>query len=443
MKKLFDNFVRLDGDKNRSVEGTGLGLAITQRLSQLMAGSIEVQSVYGQGSTFTFKLPQKILEHKPVGVLERAYELPLTRQNDIVRFTAADAQILVVDDIASNLMVAEGIMAPYKMQVKCCSSGSEAIKLASQKRFDIIFMDHLMPGMDGIEATASIRKLNDNTGKDYYQKLPIIALTANAISGMQEMFLEKGFTDFLSKPIEIAKLDKIISQWIPKHKQTRITAEESAATKENVATAQKGERKPPVIEGVDTAHGIANCAGSLDVYQTVLTTFNSEMQKWLSFFKDSLDKIPGGFSTEEFRAFTIQAHGLKSASGNIGASELSKEAALLEEAGKAENAGVLAAKLPDFFTRLKQLAVQLKHICDSEYTQHVGTEDTAAIKQQFEIIKKGGEAYDEKAIDGAIVTLKAQSLKPKTRETLERISLLLLHSEFEEIEKAASRFLSE
>jgi CheY-like chemotaxis protein len=217
IKKLFGNFVRLDSDKNRSVEGTGLGLAITQRLCRLMDGSLTVQSVYGAGSTFTFRLPQKVLERQPMGPLALTEApTPLVRESGIVRFTAPDARVLIVDDISSNRVVAQGLLAPYGMNVDCCGSGADAVDLAARNQYDIIFMDHLMPGMDGIEAAARIRERERREDR----KVPIVALTADAVTGMREMFLSKGFSDYLSKPIEIARLDKIIRKWIPQSKMT-------------------------------------------------------------------------------------------------------------------------------------------------------------------------------------------------------------------------------
>ncbi|MDR1446745.1 MAG: response regulator [Treponema sp.] len=228
LKKIFGDFVRFDTAKNRNIEGTGLGLAITYNLCRLMGGNVSVTSVYGKGSTFTVVLPQKILDAKPIGgsggepwrlvpAEGAAYENNLPKQ--IVSFTAPDARILIVDDVSINLLVAEGLLAPYKMQIVCCTGGAEAISLMEKNHYDLVLMDHLMPEMNGIETTARIRALEAQAADGFFSRIPVVALTADAIVGMKEMFLENGFDDYLSKPIEISAMHAIIKKWIPKEKQ--------------------------------------------------------------------------------------------------------------------------------------------------------------------------------------------------------------------------------
>jgi signal transduction histidine kinase/CheY-like chemotaxis protein len=204
LKKLFDEFVRVDESKNY-IEGTGLGLPIAKNLIKTMNGDISVKSEYGKGSTFTIKLPQKI----------SANELFDSIKNDsiAINFNAPNARVLIVDDIDANLKVAKGLMQPYKMQVDLCTSGAEAIERIKANSYDLVFIDHMMPDMDGIEATKIIREI--------YANLPIIALTANAVSGVKEMFLENGFNDFLSKPINTVELNSILEKWLPKEKQAK------------------------------------------------------------------------------------------------------------------------------------------------------------------------------------------------------------------------------
>jgi len=208
LEKLFSDFVRLDSTINKNVEGVGLGLTITKNLVLAMKGNISVQSEYGSGSTFTVKLPQKIRSHEPFGVIETPKE---HSGDNTIKFNSPKAKILIVDDIETNLKVAKGLMQPYKMKVDLRLSGAEAIEAVKANNYDIVFMDHMMPEMDGIEATKRIRK--------DYPDLPIIALTANAVSGMKEMFISNGFNDFLSKPIDIIKMNAILAKWLPKEKQ--------------------------------------------------------------------------------------------------------------------------------------------------------------------------------------------------------------------------------
>ncbi|MDR0329041.1 MAG: response regulator [Planctomycetaceae bacterium] len=206
--RLFKDFEQLSHVANKGIEGTGLGLAITRNLLEAMDGSVAVQSEYGKGSTFTVMLPQGISRKE---ILDSS-----SRENNALRFKAPWAKVLVVDDTPINRMVAKGLLELCAIQVHTCTSGEEAVETVKTKEYDLVFMDHMMPGIDGVEAVAIIRKLEG----ERFQTLPIVALTANAIAGMEEMFLQNGFNDYLSKPIDIQKLNVVLEKWIPAKKET-------------------------------------------------------------------------------------------------------------------------------------------------------------------------------------------------------------------------------
>ncbi|MDR3353497.1 MAG: transporter substrate-binding domain-containing protein [Synergistaceae bacterium] len=209
MRKLFGSFNQVDPQKNHGIEGTGLGLAISQNLCRMMGGEITVRSTYGKGSVFTAVIPQSVADKRPFGQRAKATEAakPGAEKRNI-GFTAPEARVLAVDDSKVNLAVIESLLQPYGMNIDTCQSGEIAIALVKQNQYDLVFMDHMMPGMDGLEAASEIRRLEGGSS------IPIVALTANAISGMREMFLENGFSDYLSKPIDLAKLDKLVAAWI-------------------------------------------------------------------------------------------------------------------------------------------------------------------------------------------------------------------------------------
>ena len=213
--KIFGTFTQVDTKKNRSIQGTGLGLAISRNLAQMMHGDIVVSSVYGEGSKFRITIVQQVVEYEELGVeiatvLEkREYQIQETKKNiDIV--PRPEARILIVDDSRVNLMVASGLMKKYNMQIDTASSGMEAVEKVKNADYDIVFMDHMMPEMDGIDTTKMIRALG---GK--FETLTIIALTANAVGEVKNLFLEEGLQDFLSKPIDRKALDEIINKWLP------------------------------------------------------------------------------------------------------------------------------------------------------------------------------------------------------------------------------------
>lgn len=212
LERIFNSFEQSDTFRNRKKEGSGLGLAISRQLLILMGGEIHVESVYRQGSHFYFEVPQRVTNEEPCGELNLERRQNRTVQTaEYENFRAPGAKVLIVDDNLVNRKVAAGLMKPFAMQIDTAKSGEEAIEMVKQKEYHLIFMDHMMPDMDGVEATHVIRELEG----EYYQKVPIIALTANAISGVKEMFLAEGMDDFIAKPIDFKELSEKIAQWLP------------------------------------------------------------------------------------------------------------------------------------------------------------------------------------------------------------------------------------
>ena len=204
ISKLFDKFQRLDENINHKVEGTGLGLSIVYNLLQMMNGSIDVQSVYQRGSKFTIKIPQKIIDNTPIGTVDLTYSY--AESNYTESFTAPDKHILVVDDNQINLTIVKGLLKKTLLNIDLVSSGRECLELVQKKSYDLILLDHMMPEMDGIEVLERLKTMNNNLCKD----TPVIALTANAITGARETYLNLGFNDYLSKPIDYKELETTI-----------------------------------------------------------------------------------------------------------------------------------------------------------------------------------------------------------------------------------------
>ncbi|GHU39522.1 hypothetical protein FACS1894190_04580 [Spirochaetia bacterium] len=344
MDKLFGNFNQLDVRKNQGIEGTGLGLVISRNLCRLMGGDIMVKSEYNSGSTFTAVIPQRVVDSRPFSFVEIKTLPHDVKKQAKVKFTAPGVRILSVDDIATNLTVLSGLLAPYSIQITGCMSGAEAVELVKRssagKQFDFVLMDHMMPGMDGIEATAAIRAMEGS----YYQELPIIALTANAITGMKEMFLEKGFNDYLSKPIEINKLDGILDKWIPKEKRVK-------EKREVVSREREGQHL--TLPGVDVEKGVAMSGGTVKVYKKVLAIFQKDVEDRLALLQNPPDE-------KDLPLFVTHVHALKSASASIGAAEISDAAARLEAAGKAGDLALIGELLPDFVKQLAAVAENIK-----------------------------------------------------------------------------------
>lgn len=209
--KLFNSFQRVDMAVNRNVEGTGLGLAITRQLVEQMEGSIEVESVYGQGSTFRVSLPQTVMDEEPLGDFASAVAGHRQDEQEEMSFVAPDARILIVDDNKVNLVVAKGLIRETKIQTDGVLSGEEALEKVKTNKYDIILLDHMMPVMDGIETLKRMREQEENMSRD----AAVIALTANAISGSREMYIAAGFEDYLSKPINALHYKEMLRKYLP------------------------------------------------------------------------------------------------------------------------------------------------------------------------------------------------------------------------------------
>ncbi|MDR2123704.1 MAG: response regulator [Desulfovibrio sp.] len=213
LPKLFQEFARIREKRNLGIEGAGLGLSIARSLCRAMGGDIAVRSEYGRGSVFTAELTQTVYDCRPAGDITGMTAKRTERKQE--GFSAPEVELLLVEDLPTNLLVAEGLLAPYRIRVTTCVNGREAVELVRSRPFDLVFMDHMMPVMDGVEATRAIRAL----GETRCRTMPIVALTANAVSGMREMFLANGFSDFLSKPIDAQALDAVLARWIPADKR--------------------------------------------------------------------------------------------------------------------------------------------------------------------------------------------------------------------------------
>lgn len=212
LDKLFHKFERLDTSRNYNIEGTGLGLSITHQLVELMHGSIQVQSVYGEGSCFTVTLPQTIVDHTPIGRINDYHAVAMTGYRE--SFRAPQGRILVVDDVEMNLMVIRNLLKRTQLQIDTAMSGQQCLNMVRQKAYDVIFMDHMMPEMDGVQTLEQMKAMPDSLNKD----TPVIMLTANALTGMREEYLKLGFRDYLAKPIQGNRLEKLLIKYLPSEK---------------------------------------------------------------------------------------------------------------------------------------------------------------------------------------------------------------------------------
>ena len=323
---LFTAFGQIDTKKNRNVEGTGLGLAICKQLANAMGGEIAVSSRLKVGSIFTVTLPQRVYDSSPSNFEIRQWEAQ--GRSEVFRpdFIAPKAKVLIVDDNKVNRQVAQELLKLFGIEAAMAESGQEAIDRVTKNlvSYDLIFMDHMMPYMDGVEATRKIRLLKSN----YARTVPIVALTANAIKGVEQQFLDAGMNDYLPKPIRIEVLADMLKRWIPQEKLfapgtslEEIEALESAKPWSTLSQEQKLAR----LDGIDTQTGIKNCAGNVNAYFELLRTYSgSNLATLLQQF----------YETEDMENYAITAHSIKGASLSVGATDVADKAYSLERAGK-------------------------------------------------------------------------------------------------------------
>ncbi|MDR2050982.1 MAG: transporter substrate-binding domain-containing protein [Deltaproteobacteria bacterium] len=440
MAELFKSFKRVDIHKNMNIEGTGLGLTIAGSLCRAMGGDITASSEYGKGSVFTAVLTQAVADWGtpaiPADALTRA-DLPR------VGFTAPEADVLVVDDLPSNLLVAEGLLAPYKMRVYTCLVGREAVELVRARPFDLVLMDHMMPEMDGVEVTRAIRDMDE----ERCRTMPIVVLTANVVSGMKEMFLKNGFSDFLSKPINTLKLDAVLRQWLPPGKRRGALGDASGRASGPAGPAPEYERgegpasslvqpgsRLPVIAGLDVGIGVARVGGSHNLYLELLAVFRVDAEACLARIAEDPDET-------SLQAFITQVHAAKSALANIGAEELSREAALLEKAGNEADMPLIREKLPAFREELASLAARIGAASapDSEPAADEGRDIAPAVDEYLEQLRTALETLDAGAMDAALARLQALPLPVKLRVIVDETAMYILTAEFE---KAAASVAS-
>jgi len=519
LSELFDEFVRLDTDANADIEGTGLGLAITRSLIQHMGGSIEVESTYGLGSTFTVTLPQPIKDHenmaavispeeKSVIVFERrkhcvesiiytmedlgvpcqvvaiveqfhdglksdkyafafapeklyddlcAEHPDFTTQTKIVllsqfddgtvskdrglpvlqtpfyclavapllnntvsdhtyvrkslqHFIAPDAKVLIVDDVQVNLKVADGLLKPYQMTTSLCESGQEAIDAIKAEKFDLVLMDYMMPMMSGVEAVKIIRELE--VGK----KLPIIALTANAIVGAKEMFLQTGFDDFISKPIEVTRLNDILTKWIPKEKQ----GDFAPATDKSQADTLDIH-----IDGIDTTKGLALSGGNIPLYLDLIATFGVECPKRLT-------ELTRCYEAEDIPLYTIHVHALKTACANIGAEAVSKEAENLENAGDRRYVEFIRKHHSGFADKLARLLSGINEAMANTEKPGNADFDDDAVFSELSKLKTALESYNVAAIDRISENMQAFTQHPTYGKAVSEMLRLTFVSKYKQ-----------
>lgn len=419
-KILFDAFQRVEIDRNRYVEGTGLGLTISQNLVNMMGGVIEVESEYGKGSRFFFTIEQTIIDPTPVSAVNyNGQKDNVTEKEAECLFIAPEAHILLVDDNELNLVVAKELLKPLRMQIDTAENGLQAVKMVRGSQYDLVLMDHMMPVMDGIEAAKAIRALPE----DKYQKLPIIALTANAMVDARKEFLNAGMNGFVAKPIDFARICNQLKLWLPKDLVRDVPKEEAKKLLADDLSDREIQPEDPQM-GFSFEEGVKHCGSKAALMKTIrifYRTIDSKANKIEQCLKEGL-----------ISDYVIEIHALKSSALLIGAVPLSEAAKELEDYGKQGKTEVLEEKTPDVLTLYRDLKNILRPYAEKEEDAKKEFSDgewITALQQIHQCI----EQFDLDGVDQIMEQLEEYQVPECIRESMDQLRVYVADVSLEEI----------
>ncbi|MBE5859498.1 MAG: response regulator [Butyrivibrio sp.] len=413
--KLFTAFERLDEAKNSSIQGTGLGLNISSQFAQLLGGELTCESEYGQGSNFILTISQKIVDATPIGEFKENAEKKISPKY-VPQFEAPDKKVMVVDDNAMNLSVMEKLLKGTKMQVTTSASGEDCLSKLENETFDLILLDHMMPGMDGVETVARIR--------EKYKDIPVIALTANYSQGAKDFYLSKGFDDYLSKPVEFTNLEKTIRRYITGDEITDIAVNNN----ETAEDLPKEYEWLYNVQGINVSDGI-KFSGGVDGFISSL-----------KLFKDTIDDnskiIEDAYKSGDINLFTIKVHALKSSARIIGAGDLSAMAQGLENAGNKQDINYLDANYKVLLDTYREFAHKLSAMnMDSDFLddgkEAIPEDELSGAK---DAIKEFAQQMDYDAIEMVLDQIKEYKLSGEDAALFTEIAKTLKVLDWEKIE---------
>ena len=401
---LFVEYTQVDTESNRKIGGTGLGLPITKKLAEMMGGEITVESEYEKGSVFTVKLFQKFVTEAVIGseVVTSLQNFHYSGQkrrygSRLLLERLPYARILVVDDVLTNLDVAKGMMKPYGMQIDCLTSGRQAVDAVRDEkiRYDAVFMDHMMPDMDGIEATRIIR---EEINTEYARNLPIIALTANAVVGNEEIFLKSGFQAFLSKPIEVFRLDAIIRQWV-RNKKSVYNSLDVNDSRLRLETAVATRDFPFLVEGIDLKKGLERFGQDMESFLGVLRSYAINTQ--------SLIEAGRAVKQENLADYAVMVHGIKGSSRGIGAGTIGNMAETLEKAAREGDFAFVSKNNVFFWETVEALIAGLNDLLRQMASLGRKPGRDQPDEETLKKLLAACEAYDMDGVDAAMAELES------------------------------------
>ncbi len=388
---LFASFQRGGDLRAHHIEGTGLGLSITQQLLEMMGSDLQMESKYGKGSTFSFDLLQKTMGTEPMGNLDDLYQKRLAQEQKYREsFTAPDARVLVVDDNVMNQTVVKSLLKKTQVQIDSANDGAACLEKCKLKHYDLILMDHLMPNMDGIEAFHALRADKDGPNAT----TPVIVLTANAVAGMKQQYMDEGFNGFLSKPIQAQLLEETLRHYLP--------GELVTLTERKIEEDAEEERRRDILQNAADRRGLTDLAldDALQYSSGTIADVLDNIKSYLSESGPGRDRIRREYDTENWNDFKIHVHALKSTSGVIGAVHMSYSAKRMEEAAASGDLDYIRANFDTLVREHEQLCADLGRVMADPSVQAMMPEaeateqEPSAYVAEAEEILRGVKEYD-------------------------------------------------
>lgn len=431
--KLYVPFERIEEKRNRGIEGTGLGMNITMQLLALLESRLEIASVYGEGSQFSFVLQEKIVDARSIGKLGEKLENESLELDYEMTYEAPEAKLLVVDDNAMNRKVFCSLLKGTKMQIEEVSGGYEAIEKVKHTAYDIIFLDHMMPELDGVETLKLMKELPDYPSKH----TPVVMLTANAIVGAREQYIEAGFDDFLSKPIDTKKLESMILQLLDKKlvhyvEKTDVTLDEQ----QGCDTLELNTEMFPDVEGIDWHVSLMHLRDNELLLNTVIDfyrTIDSEAE-YLQKCYEELD-----VNERSLELYRVKVHAMKSSAALIGAIQLSGVAKLLEYAARDGQLDVIRSVTPVFLKDWCAYKEKLSICVPQQETRAI--EDVSVVIELLDNLRYAMEEMDIDASDAAMKSIRQYAFADEVHANVEKLGIAVTNLDSDEVAELVEQIL--
>ncbi|MBP5564266.1 MAG: response regulator [Lachnospiraceae bacterium] len=415
MDKLFAAYERLDEEKNSGIQGTGLGLDISKKFADLMNAKLYCESEYGKGSEFTFEVTQKISDKNAIGVFKEKTD-DSNKGPYVPQFIAPDAEVLVVDDNPMNLTVIKGLLKSTKMFVTTAASGEECLEKLKHSSFNVVLLDHMMPGMDGLETIARIR--------EDHPDLPVYALTANAMAGGEEFYKSKGFDGYLAKPIDSMALEKAIMKHIPEEIMMKPAASDISEEPESFPEDMMWLSE---VKEINLEDGIKS-SGGISTYIGALYNFYDTIEHNAKILEDA-------YNGDDIKLYTVKVHALKTSARIIGANDLAKSSERLEEAGKNGDIEYIKANFEkhlNSFRAFKDILSKLSH--EEESKEELEQIPQDELDGAYSALKEVISQMDYDSVEMIVSQLRGYKLPEADDEKIKKLESAMKNYDWDEME---------